>query len=104
MGIVFAILVICVPEKCRQGTWKPERAGEMPGGRKSWGWKGRTSLPGKPHLDSIYKYGRGEALVKEKSSVLAEEQINGTWSQMYRGVSSALKSHPFQICPGASVL
>lgn len=64
MGIVFAILVICVPEKCEQGTWKLE----MPGGRKSWGLEGQNFLPGKPHLDSIHKYGSREALVKEELS------------------------------------
>lgn len=36
------------------------------------------------------------ALVKEKSSGLAEEQINGTWSQMYHGyfVSSEVSPLP----------
>lgn len=45
LGIGFAILVICVPEKnAGRVQWEPERAGEMPGGGKSWGLEGQNSL------------------------------------------------------------
>lgn len=53
---------------------------------KAGGWEGRTSLPGKPHLDSVHKHGRGSA--GEGEELLAEEQIIVTWSHVYCGLSS----------------
>lgn len=35
----------------------------------------------------------------EGEELLAEEQIIVTWTHMHCGLASALKSHPFQVCP-----
>lgn len=35
----------------------------------------------------------------EGEEFLAEEQIIVTWTHMHCGLASALKSHPFQVCP-----